>query len=128
MMRRGKKQIILRAYVLCFVPLVMISAQDDPKTAKKPQSIEIQLEVKDEQDGQAINNVEVQVKWGDGKSESASGITDSEGIAKVQHVPRATVTIRLIAKGYKPFAKSFDLKTGEQPLRIGLAKLPPPTD
>jgi hypothetical protein len=129
MFKRWKERIIWRTLVLCFVPLATISSQEEPKTAKKPQAIEVQIEVTDLHDGKAINNVDVLVRWGESKSDCAPGTTDSRGIAKMQHVPRGMVTIRLMAKAYKPFAQQFDLKTKEQPIKIELEKeIPPPAD
>lgn len=129
MFKQRKKRIIWRTLILWFLPLTIISSQEEPKTAKKPQAIEVQIEVTDLDDGKAINNVDVLVKWGESKSDSAPGTTDSRGIAKMQHVPRGMVTIRLMAKAYKPFAQQFDLKTKEQPIKIELEKeVHPPAD
>lgn len=127
MLKRFKKRIIWGAFVLCFVPIRSISAQEETKAAKKPQSIEVQIEVTDKKDGSPIDNVQVLVKWGEGQSDNEKAITNQMGIAKVKAVPRGMVTIRLMANGYKPVAPPFDLKTEKQPIKIKLEKEQPPT-
>jgi Carboxypeptidase regulatory-like domain len=123
MLNTRKKRIILRTLALCFVPLTIVESQEEPRTAKKPEVIALQIKVIDKLDGKPINNVDVTVKWGDKESESAPGITDSKGIARIKNVPKVSVQIRLMAHGYTTLVPKIDLKTAEQPLNFELEKL-----
>lgn len=129
MLRQLQKRIIWSAVVLCLAPVRSIAGQEDTKTPKKPQTIDVQIEVTDEKNGSPLNSVQVLVKWGKGESGSqkAEAVTNQAGIAKVKDIPRGIVTIRLIANGYKTVAPAVDLKTEKQPIKIALQKAAPPT-
>ncbi len=123
MWKRFKKRLIWSTVALCVVPLAVLPSQEETKTAKKPQLIEIQIKVTDKKDGSAIDNADVLVKWGEGQeSDSGTAITNSKGIAKVKDVPRSLVVIRVIANGYKTAAPKVDLKKEGQPIKIELEK------
>jgi len=124
MLKRFKKRFIWSAVTLCLVPLTVLPSQEESKTAKKSQLIELQIKVTDKKDGSAIDNADVLVKWGEGQeSDSGSAITNSKGIARIKDVPRrGTVVIRVIANGYKIAAPKIDLKKEQQPIRIELEK------
>src|SRR5215472_10900711 len=116
MMKRIQKKTIWAVVISCIFHMGPISAQEDNKAAaKKPQTVELQMEVSDKEDGSPLNNVRVQVKWGGEESDlEKAAVTSRTGVAKVKDVPLGTVTIRLIANGYKTFAKQVDLKTEKQ--------------
>jgi carboxypeptidase family protein len=123
MWKRLKKRLIWSTVILCVVPRVVLPSQEEAKTPKKPQLIEVQIKVTDKKDGSAIDNADVLVKWGEGEeSDSGSAITNSKGIAKVKDVPRGSVVIRVIANGYKTAAPKIDLKKEGQPIKIELEK------
>jgi len=108
---------------LCLLPAWSYPTQEDEKPAKKPQTMDLHIEVTDSSDGSPLDNVQVFVKWGEKESDSERAVTDSNGIAKLKDIPRGPVTIRLIAKGYKTVAPSRDLKTEKQPIKLSLAKV-----
>ena len=49
--------------------------------------------------------------------------TNQEGLAKMPEVPRGTILIQVIAKGYQTFGKTFDIDDAEKTVEI---KLNPP--
>jgi hypothetical protein len=123
MWKRLKNGLIWSTVILCVVPRAVLPSQEEAKTAKKPQLIELQIKVTDKKNGSAIDNADVLVKWGEGQeSDSGSAITNSKGIAKVKDVPRGSVVIRVIANGYKTAAPKIDLKKEGQPIKIELEK------
>jgi hypothetical protein len=126
MFKQLQKRIIWTAVVLCFSSISPVSAQDEPKLAKK--TTELQIEVTDEGDGSPLDNVQVRVKWGEGDSDSQKAVTNGAGIAKVKDIPRGSVTIRLLANGYKAAAREAELKTEKQTIKITLQKSAPPTE
>ena len=123
MLKRFKKRFIWSTVSLCLVPLTVLPSQEEKKTVKKPQLIELQIKVSDKKDGTAIDNADELVKWDEGQeSDSGSAITNSKGIARVKDIPRGAVVIRVIANGYKTAAPKIDLKKEEQPIKIELEK------
>jgi len=124
MLMQLRKRISWAAAVLCFLPISPVSAQDEPKPAKK--TTELQIEVTDEADGSPLDNVQVRVKWGEGDSDSQKAVTNGAGIAKVKEIPRGSVTIRLLANGYKAAAHEAELKTEKQTIKITLQKAATP--
>jgi len=123
MLKRFTRKIVLNAAILCLVPRGISYSQDEPKTAKKRESIEVQIKVTDKKTQSAIDNADVQVRWAEGQeADFPSAVTNSKGIARLRDVPRSVVVIRVIANGYKTVAPKFDLKAEEQPIKIELEK------
>ena len=127
MLKQFKERIAWTAAVLCFSPIIgLVSAQNEPRPAKKP-ATELQIEVTDEKDGSPLDNVQVRVKWGEGDSDFQKAVTNGAGIAKLKDIPRVSVTIRLLANGYKTVARDADLKTEKLTIKFTLQKAAPPT-
>lgn len=120
MLKKYAKSFVWNGAILCFVSLTPLLSQDEPRPAKKPDLIVVQIKVSDKRTGNAIENADVRVKWGQQESDSDSATTNSEGIAKLTDVPREMAVIRVIAKGYEVAAPKVDLKKEEQPIKIEL--------
>jgi len=113
------------AVFLSLLPNAKCFAQDEDKSAKKAETIDVQIQVTDSKDGSPIGNVQVQLKWGEGESDSEKAVTNESGVARLKDVPQKSVTIRLIAHGYKNAAPSVNLKTEKQPIKLSLDKQTP---
>lgn len=122
-----RARLVCPAFFLFLLPMGICLAQDEDKSAKKTETIDVQIQVTDSTDGAPIGNVQVQIKWGDGDSDSEKAVTNQGGVAKLKDVPRGVVTVRLIAHGYKNAAPSVNLKTEKQPIKLSLDKQAPPS-
>ncbi len=88
----------------------------------KPELILVNIKVTDKKTGRAIDDADVQVRWGEGEEDHSDATTNSKGIAICDDVPRRKVVIRVIANGYAHVAPTVDLKSEEQPIKIELDK------
>lgn len=122
MLKKCAKRFVWNGAILCLVFLTPLLSQDEPKPAKKPDLIVVQIKVSDRKTGNAIENADVRVKWGQQDSDSGNATTDSRGIAKLTDVPRGMAVIRVIATGYEVAAPKVDLKKEGQPIKIELDK------
>lgn len=50
--------------------------------------------------------------------------TNRDGIARVPEIPRGKVLIQVVAEGWKPFGRWYDLQEEEQTIKIQLEKPP----
>ncbi len=128
MLKRFTKRLGWSAMILGLFPVTILLAQDETNTVKKPALIVVHIQVTDRRTGSAIDNADVQVKWGQGESDSGSATTNSKGMARLTDVPRGKVVIAVIASGYKKVIPSFDLKKEEQPIKIELDRETPGND
>ena len=125
MLKRHMKSFVGGGVILCLVFLTPLLSQDEPKEVKKPDLIEMQLKVTDRRTGNAVDNADVRVNWGQRESDTSSATTNSRGIARLTEVPRVKVAISVVASGYKVgIIKSVDLKKEEQPIKIELDEEP----
>lgn len=124
MFRKLRTRIGCAFFLFAFVFIGTGSAQEEERAAKKSQTIDVQIQVTDK-DGTPIDNVQILVKWGEGETDSEKAVTNKSGVARIKDVPQETVTIRLIANGYKRIAPSFNLKTEKLPIKLSLDKESP---
>src|SRR5260370_36682621 len=111
MLTRCTKRLVWGGVILCLVSLTPLLSQDEPKEAKKPDLIEVQVKVTDRRTGNAIDNAEVRVNWAQRESDTRSATTNSRGIARLTEVLRGKVAISVVASGYKGgILKSIDFK------------------
>ncbi len=50
--------------------------------------------------------------------------TNRDGVAKVPEIPRGKVLVQVVAEGWKPFGRWYDLDQEEQTIKIRLEKPP----
>lgn len=122
MLKTFTKRIVWSWMILCFVSLRALPAQNETNTDKKLELIVVHIEVTDRKTRTAIDNADVQVKWGQRESDAGFATTNSKGVARLVDVPRGMAVIRVIASGYDVAAPKIDLKTEEQPIKIELDK------
>jgi hypothetical protein len=122
MLKRCTKRFVCGWAILCLVSHAPLLSQDETNPAKKPALIVVRIQVIDRKTGSAIDNADVQVKWGQRESDSGSATTNSKGIARLTEIPQGKVVIAVIASGYKKVIPPFDLKKEEQPIKIELDK------
>jgi uncharacterized GH25 family protein len=84
------------------------------------------------QNGKAVDNASVIVKFVQGRSISKFGKqdkkewnlkTNQEGVAKLPSIPQGKVLIQIIAKNYQTFGETYDVNEDEKTIDI---KLNPP--
>jgi hypothetical protein len=84
------------------------------------------------QNGKAIDNASVIIKFVQGRSKTKFGAkdrkewdmkTNQEGTVKVPSVPQGKILIQIIAKNYQTFGETFDVEQQEKTIEI---KLNPP--
>jgi hypothetical protein len=77
--------------------------------------------------GKPLENADVVVKFVSGRSVVKLGKkirttwemrTNQEGIAKVPEIPRGTIRIQVIAKGYQTFGQTFDVDEDEKTIPV----------
>ena len=82
--------------------------------------------------GKPLENADVVVKFVSGRSVVKLGKkirttwemrTNQEGIAKVPEIPRGTIRIQVIAKGYQTFGQVYDIDEEDKTVEV---KLNPP--
>jgi Carboxypeptidase regulatory-like domain len=127
MLKEFPNRLVWSTLILCLVPLTVLSQDEttapEPKATDKPELIEVQLKVTDKKTGDAVDNADVLVRWGEGDgADSENAVTNSKGIARLKNVPRGSVMVRVIANGYRATAPSVDLKDRKQPIKIELER------
>jgi hypothetical protein len=84
------------------------------------------------QNGKAIDNASVIIKFVQGRSKAKFGAkdrkewdlkTNQEGMVKVPSVPQGKILIQVIAKNYQTFGETFEVEQEEKTIEI---KLNPP--
>jgi hypothetical protein len=84
------------------------------------------------QNGKAIDNASVIIKFVQGRSKAKFGAkdrrewdmkTNQEGMVKVPSIPQGKILIQIIAKNYQTFGETFDVEQEEKTIEI---KLNPP--
>jgi len=84
--------------------------------------------------GKPVDRADVVVKFVKGRSIVQLGRklrtswemrTNQEGLAKVPEIPRGTILIQVIAKGYQTFGQTFDVDEAEKTIEV---KLNPPQE
>ena len=120
----GSTSIVALSWViLCLMPLPCCASEPGTGAADEPELIMVQVKVTDKKTGEPVDDANVMVKWGEGEAaDDSSETTDSQGIARINDVPRGKVVIRVIARGYKTEPRRVALKSESQPIKIELNK------
>lgn len=117
------RRFVAGAASLTLISLAASFSQNAPNAAApKPDLIAVQVKVSDKKNAAAIENADVQIKWGHEESDSASATTNSKGIARFTDIPRGIAVIRVIATGYEVAAPKIEFKQADQLVKIELEK------
>ncbi len=104
--------------------------QDKEKKDKESGVTRLRLEVTGGETNQVVENASVYVRFAQGrvlakdKKVELNVKTNHDGIAKVPEIPRGKVVIQVVAEGWKPFGRWYDLDEGDQTIKIHLEKPP----
>ncbi len=104
--------------------------QDKEKKDKEPGVTRLRIEVTGGEKNQVVENASVYVRFAQGralakdKKVELNVKTNRDGIAKVPEIPSGKVVIQVVAEGWKPFGRWYDLEGGDQTIKIHLEKPP----
>ncbi len=127
-----KTRLVLGALALLLPTTAFGQAQPPAKTKpEKPTGItRLRIEVTAGEKGKAVENASVYVKFVQGrtlakdKKFEMNVKTNREGVAKVPEIPRGKLLIQVVAEGWKPFGRWYDVEEEEQTIKIRLEKPP----
>ncbi len=126
-------EISILAAVLGLLLPAAAAGQSTPlkEKADKPSgSTKLRIEVTGGPDGRTIEGASVYVKYerprtlAKDKKIEMNVKTNREGIARVPDVPRGKVLIQVIAEGWKPFGRWYNLEEEAETIKIRLEKPP----
>ncbi len=120
--------------ILCVSALLTTAAalgQSGQQPKSKPQKpTRLRIEVTAGEKNQPVENASVYVKYlqeralAKDKKIEMNLKTNRDGVAKVPETPRGRVLVQVIAEGWKPFGRWYDLEEDEQTIKIRLEKPP----
>ncbi len=112
----------------------MSLAQTGAKPRGKPDKpagvTKLRIEVTAGEKNQAVENASVYVKFvqertlAKDKKFEMNLKTNRDGVAKVPEIPKGKVLIQVIAEGWKPFGRWYDIAEDEPTIKIRLEKPP----
>ncbi len=119
---------------MAILPPAAASCQSKPEAKAKQQKptgvTKLRIEVTGGEKNHSVENASVYVKYvqehtlaRDRKFEM-NFKTNRDGVTKVPEVPRGKVLIQVVAEGWKPFGRWYDLDEDEQTIKIHLEKPP----
>jgi hypothetical protein len=129
---RLRKVVILGAAALVFPSAILCQSKPEAKGKdQKPSGVtKLRIEVMGGEKKQPVENASVYVKYvqeralAKDKKFEMNFKTNREGVTKVPEVPRGKVLIQVVAEGWKPFGRWYDLEEGQQTIKIHLEKPP----
>ena len=124
---------LLVAALVLLLPATSL-AQSNAKPKGKPEKpagvTKLRIEVTAGEKDQAVESASVYVKFVQGrtlakdKKFEMNVKTNRDGVAKVPKIPKGKVLIQVIAEGWKPFGRWYDVEEDEQTIKIHLEKPP----
>ena len=125
----ARKLLILCASTLLTAAAALGQSGKPPK-AKPQKPARLRIEVTAGEKNQPVENASVYVKYAQeraltkDKKIEMNLKTNRDGVAKVPDIPRGKVLVQVIAEGWKPFGRWYDLEEDEQTIKIRLEKPP----
>ena len=123
-----RKLLIASAFGL-FVPIAMLGQTKDK--AEKPAGItRLRIEVTGGEKAEPVENASVYVKYAQerilrkDKKFEMNLKTNRDGVAKSPEIRRGKVLVQVVAEGWKPFGRWYELDQDEQTIKIHLEKPP----
>jgi len=132
-MSSGRKTCLLLGALALLLPATASSQAQPPAKAKpeKPTGVtRLRIEVTAGEKGQPVENASVYVKFvqerslAKNKKFEMNVKTNHEGFAKVPEIPRGKLLIQVVAEGWKPFGRWYEVQEEEQTIKIRLEKPP----
>ena len=124
----ARKLLILCASALLTAAAALGQSGQQPK-AKPQKPTRLRIEVTAGEKNHPVENASVYVKYAQeraltkDKKIEMNLKTNRDGVAKVD-IPRGKVLVQVIAEGWKPFGRWYDLEEDEQTIKIRLEKPP----
>ncbi len=123
------RTLLIASALALFVPIAMLGQTKDK--AEKPAAItRLRIEVTGGEKVEPVENASVYVKFAqerilrkDQKFEMNLK-TNRDGVAKSPEIRRGKVLVQVVAEGWKPFGRWYDLEQDEQTIKIHLEKPP----
>jgi hypothetical protein len=135
-MRRRTKAIWCVALLALTTPLVSASQQKDqpagqkPAPPKAPQISRVTIEVSGGESQSPVENASVYLKYIEerkilkDKKVELNVKTNRDGTAHVPDAPTGRVLIQVVADGWKPYGRWYDITEAKQTIKIRLEKPP----
>jgi hypothetical protein len=100
------------------------SGQENPAAPpKKPEVSKVHFVVIHADTGKPVSGATVNVQWGDGgEAESRDATTGTQGLAKLEEIPRRRVKVVVVATKYCTFRHSYDISKPEESIEVRLRK------
>ncbi len=125
----ARKLLILCAFALSAAGAAFGQSGQQPK-GKPQKPTRLRIEVTAGEKNQPVENASVYVKYAQeralakDKKIEMNLKTNRDGVAKAPEIPRGKVLVQVIAEGWKPFGRWYDLEEDEQTIKIRLEKPP----
>ena len=124
--------VILGAAALLFPSGTRCQSKPEPRGKdQKPGGVtKLRIEVTGGEKNHPVENASVYVKYvqertlAKDKKFEMNFKTNREGVTKVPEVPRGKVLIQVVAEGWKPFGRWYDLEEDQQTIKVHLEKPP----
>jgi hypothetical protein len=124
--------VFLSALALLLPPAIL--PQSKPEAKAKPEkpsgTTKLRIEVTGGEKNQPVESASVYVKFvqertlAKDKKFELNLKTNREGVVKVPEVPRGKILIQVVAEGWKPFGRWYQIEEEEQAIKIHLEKPP----
>jgi hypothetical protein len=100
-----------------------VSGQDNAAPPKKPEVSIVHFTVTRNDTGKPVSGATVTAQWGDGgEADSRDATTGTQGLAKLEEIPRGKVKIVVVAATYCTFRHSYDINKSDENIEVKLRK------
>lgn len=126
---------MMRTFAIGVVSLVLLlptvvcgSAQGKSDKPPARETTDIKIEVLGGEEGVRVKNASVYVEYRQGrvlvgKKKIKYGVkTNQEGVASVREIPKGKILIQVVAEGWKPFGKVFEIEEDEATVEVRLQR------
>lgn len=117
------------ALVLLLVSISMlgqpsrVSGQDNAAPPKKPEASTVHVTVTRTDTAKPVSGATVTAQWGDGgEADSRDATTGTQGLAKLEEIPRRKVKVVVVAATYCTFRHSYDISKSDENIEVKLRK------
>ena len=124
---------MLKVFAFGLLLIILISAvgwlpsaygQDNPSAPpKKPEVSKVHFTVTRTDTGKPVSGATVTAQWGDGgEADSRDATTGTQGLAKLEEIPRRKVKVVVVATTYCTFRHSYDINKADESIEVRLRK------
>ena len=132
MIRKVRGLLLFCLMTLLWPGLLLCQSGDKPKTKEEKPSgfVTLRVEVTGGEKNQPVESASVYVRYiqpralKKGKKVELNVKTNREGTVRVPDVPRGKVQVQVVADGWKPFGRWYEVEEEGQTIQIHLEKPP----